>query len=382
MVENYDISIIGGGPAGSTAAIYFARLGYRVSVFERQKFPRETLCGEFLSHEVTSILKELNLFDDFLTHNPNEINSFRFIDKTGNSTSTKLNFQAYGLRRSVFDNFLLTQAGAEGAAVFQHQEVKSIERIKDELFRLQVKDDKGNLNLIDSKIVIAAYGKKNILDKVLNRKFVELKSNLNGIKFHVECEHFNSFPKDEIQIVSSKNIYCGFNKVDNNKITVCSLIDNSNNSMHPNELLKNLILKNDHLKNYVSNTFTKILDNSKIYGTGNIYFGKREKVNNGIFMLGDAAGIITPLAGDGIGMAMQSAKLLSEILDNGFKKKLGRKIIENNYKIEWENLFDDRVRNARLIQKIILSKRGNFIGRTVIKIYPNVIRKLINITRY
>ena len=46
-----------------------------------------------------------------------------------------------------------------------------------------------------------------------------------------------------------------------------------------------------------------------IFGTGNIYFGKKNLVENGIYMVGDASGIIAPLSGDGIGMAFESAKI-------------------------------------------------------------------------
>ena len=61
-----DILIIGGGPAGSTTALYLSKPGYDITLIEKKKFPRETLCGEFLSKEVTDILKELNIFQEFI----------------------------------------------------------------------------------------------------------------------------------------------------------------------------------------------------------------------------------------------------------------------------------------------------------------------------
>ena len=75
MKSNFEIGIIGGGPAGSAAAAYLAGYGFDVCLFEKKSFPRETLCGEFLSTEVIHFLKEINLFDEFISLNPNKIKS-------------------------------------------------------------------------------------------------------------------------------------------------------------------------------------------------------------------------------------------------------------------------------------------------------------------
>jgi len=64
---NHDISIIGGGPAGAMASLYLSNFGIESCIIEKKRFPREVLCGEFLSCEVVSSLKKLNLFNKFLT---------------------------------------------------------------------------------------------------------------------------------------------------------------------------------------------------------------------------------------------------------------------------------------------------------------------------
>jgi len=121
----HEIAVIGGGPSGSTAAIYLAEFGFDVCLIEKKIFPREILCGEFLSREVVNNLKELNLFSSFLNLKPNPISSFAmFYDKK--EISTQLDFQAYGLKRSGFDNLLLMNAKAKGVKVYQPYEVSEI----------------------------------------------------------------------------------------------------------------------------------------------------------------------------------------------------------------------------------------------------------------
>ena len=55
----YDLIIIGGGPAGTSAAIFAARLGASVLLLERGRFPRHKVCGEFVSAESLSLLRDL-----------------------------------------------------------------------------------------------------------------------------------------------------------------------------------------------------------------------------------------------------------------------------------------------------------------------------------
>src|SRR5690606_6157947 len=119
----FDIGIIGAGPAGSTAAAYFASYGFDTCLFEKKIFPRETLCGEFLSPEVIHLLKEQNLFNEFISLNPNKINSFRLFNNSGESLFSKFGFEAFGLSRSLFDNLLLANAISKGVTVYQPAEV-------------------------------------------------------------------------------------------------------------------------------------------------------------------------------------------------------------------------------------------------------------------
>ena len=126
MIEQTtDILIIGGGPAGSTSALYLSQLGFDITLVEKKVFPRETLCGEFLSKEVTDILKELNLFNDFISLNPNKLKSFCAVDDSGIELKSHLNFEAYAMKRSVFDLLLVEKAKARKVNIIQPAEVIS-----------------------------------------------------------------------------------------------------------------------------------------------------------------------------------------------------------------------------------------------------------------
>ena len=235
-----EILIVGGGPAGSTAALYLSQLGFDITLIEKKVFPREVLCGEFLSKEVTDILKELNLFNEFISLKPNKLNTFSAIDNSGAILKSKLDFDGYALKRSIFDSFLLGKAKEKGVKIIQPAEV--ISHIQTEAgFISNIETGSGEILEIESRLVIGAYGKQNILDKKLDRKFVNNKSDLNGVKFHLPINLLKNHFKNEINIFVDDGIYCGINQVSNSEITICFLENRKKTKIPSRERLIELI---------------------------------------------------------------------------------------------------------------------------------------------
>ncbi len=379
IMDKYDIAIVGGGPAGSTAALYLYDLGFNVCLIEKKNFPREILCGEFLSREVIDTLKNLNFFDGFLKLNPNPITKFKLYNDNNSFFEAKLKFSAYGIKRGIFDNFLLDVVKKKGVAVLQPVEVKEIIHSK-EFITLVVNNDQSSQTIVCNK-VIAAYGKQNILDKKLNRNFVTKKSFLNGVKFHVDESLFNVLEKDAIQIFAAKGIYCGINSVDENIATVCFLENRQMTQNNPRDQIKTLMDGNKNFELIFANGFINSVNDLPVYGTGNIFLGKRELVKNGIYFIGDSSAVIAPLAGDGIGMAMQSAKLISKTFDKQRSDELDDFQTELFYKREWGRLFRKRILIAKLIQNIIMNNYFRRIGYSIIKTFPGLLESIITATR-
>ena len=375
-----EILIIGGGPSGSTTALYLSRLGIDITIIEKKAFPRETLCGEFLSKEVTDILKEINAFDDFISLKPNKLNSFRAIDESGIELKSGLSFNAYAMKRSVFDSLLLEKAKSREVKVIQPAEVLSTVKINSE-FVSQIEDGSGQITQIKSKLVIAAYGKQNILDKKLQRGFVNKKSNLNGVKFHLPVNLLKNSFSDEIRIYTDDELYCGMNQVSETEMTVCFLENRKQSKIPSRERLIDIIKSKKHFQKVFSDDASDYIKTANIYGTGNIYFGSREVIENGILMIGDAARVISPLAGDGIGMAMESAKLLYEIMIAYNLDESNREKIYISYKKQFDKVFNKRLLTAKIIQGIILNRKSRKLGFGFVNKYPSLLPYLIKFTR-
>jgi flavin-dependent dehydrogenase len=371
--------IIGGGPAGSSAAISLANNGLNVAVIEKNIFPRDVLCGEFLSHEVTSALRSFGLIDEFLLLKPNRVSHFRFIPENGRAARHPLGFEGFALKRSLLDQLLLKKAKSLGTTVVQPAEVVSMRRVNT-FFEILCKTNKG-IETFAAVNVIGAYGRQNIIDKSLNRSFVSSRSGYSGIKYHVPKEMLNGFKEDEIQIFSSNGIYCGVNCVNENEVTLCSLSDKNINQLEPKNALNELLEKNPAFKNLFVHDPLPILLTLPVYGTGNIFFGKRSVVENGMYMIGDAAGVIAPLAGDGIGMAMESGMLVAKILIEAKKNNGSSAVTESLYEKEWKIFFSKRIRVALRLQQFMLNSRRGNIGGQLMHYFPLFAEKLIQWTR-
>jgi menaquinone-9 beta-reductase len=374
------ILIIGGGPAGSTTALYLSRLGYKIILVEKKVFPRETLCGEFLSKEVTDVLKELNIFDDFINLKPTRINSFKAVDSSGIEVRCDINFEAFALKRSVFDTFLLEKARSRMINIIQPAEVVTVLKNNSD-FISEVKINSRETVTINSKLVIAAYGKQNIMDKRMQREFVKEKSNLNGVKFHLPVSLLNNISTNEIIIYTDRGFYCGMNRVNENEMTVCFLEDRKTSKIPLREKLIEMIQSSKKFNKVFTLEAINYIRTVNLYGTGNIYFGKKNLIENDIIMIGDCARVIAPLAGDGIGMAMESAKILSNSISINNINESHRENLYLDYRKNFEKAFNNRIKVASISQKLILDTLFRKIGFRIVNRYPSILSSLVKYTR-
>ena len=342
-------------------------------------FPRDVLCGEFLSHEVTSALKKFGVYDEFLSLKPNRITHFRFTPENGSTVQQPLGFEGFALKRSLLDDLLLKRAASLGTSIVQPAEVISLKRDGD-FFEIFCKTENG-VDTFFASNVIAAYGRQNIIDKSLQRPFSSLRSGYSGIKYHAPKTMLNEFSDEEIQIYSSNGIYCGMNFVNEKEVTLCFLSDKNINQLDPKYALYELTERNPAFKNLFVRDPLPALAKLPVFGTGNIYFGKRNIVENGVYMIGDAARVIAPLAGDGIGMAIESGMLVARILAGSTKSGLSRTAAESQYKKEWKTHFSKRIRVALILQRFALNSRGGNLGGELMVRFPMLAEKFIQWTR-
>src|SRR5437588_7357319 len=121
-MDTFDVAIVGGGPAGSTCAAFCAAAGLRTVLFEREKFPREKVCGDCLNPACWPVLRRLEVAEQVQNLSHAKIDAVEFISIGGRKVVVNLprdGESEIAVKRSLFDNALLGRARELGAEVHE-----------------------------------------------------------------------------------------------------------------------------------------------------------------------------------------------------------------------------------------------------------------------
>ncbi len=336
----YDAAIIGGGLAGLVNAILLRKQGHSVILFEEKEYPFHRVCGEYISNEVIPFLKSHDLFPQEL--NPSNITKFRLSSTSGKLLKMNLDLGGFGISRYAFDQWLVNKAKELGVELHEKERVNVI-TFENDTHQLTT-----GIGTYKSKLLIGSFGKKARLDNELNRKFVSKKSPYIGIKYHIKTDLVAG---DVIELHNFSRGYCGVSKVENETFNICYLSHRDNLKKYKDipVMEKEILHKNPFLKRLL--TESEFLFEKPVV-INEISFEKKEPVFNHILMSGDSAGMITPLCGNGMAMAIHSAKILSELAVEFLSGNIDRKKLEENYSSAWNSTFSARHWAGRKIQKL------------------------------
>lgn len=365
-MKMYDVIIIGGGLAGLTASIHLAKHQYEVLLIEKDHFPRHKVCGEYVSNEV---LPYLNALDINLSNlHPKSIDQLLLSNRNGTFVKSKLPPGGMGISRFALDHFLFENAKSLGVK-FVFESVVNVS-FKNDSFDVSTR-----AQTYKSKLVLGAFGKRSNLDKQFQREFIQKNSPWIGIKAHYKNEQF---PEDLVALHNFEGGYCGLSKTETNAVNFCYLAKYSSFKTEKNieNFNQNILRKNPFLDEFLNDSellFEKHLAISQIS------FHKKHPVENHMLMLGDAAGLIHPLCGNGMAMAIHSAKLASEEILNYFQHQ-NRLDLETNYQRIWQKQFSQRLQMGRLFQRILLHPKLTNFGLNLVSKSPILLQKMIQQT--
>ena len=367
-ITTFDVIIIGGGLAGLTSAIHLSKFNQRVLLIEKNSYPKHKVCGEYISNEVLPYLNSLGI--DPIKEGAKKISKVQVSTTKGNLIKGVLPLGGFGMSRYFLDSLLLKNARVNGVQVLKDS-VDSI-LFKNGVFTVQTKDSKS----FQSKITIGAFGKRSELDLKMNRKFIQKKSPYLAVKLHVKGD----FPENLIALHNFKGGYCGVSKVENNSINLCYITEYHSFKKHKNikDFQEQVVFKNKHLKKIFKES-TSVFE--KPLTISQISFETKNPVENHIIMCGDTAGMIHPLCGNGMGMAIASARLASErILQflNGEIKT--RESLEKQYFKDWNKEFKTRLKTGHFISRLFRSETVSQIAYSILKLIPFLLPKMIQFT--
>ncbi|WP_256011010.1 NAD(P)/FAD-dependent oxidoreductase [Desertivirga xinjiangensis] len=327
--------VIGGGLAGLVISILLSRAGFDVSLVEKKLYPFHRVCGEYISREVYPFFKSIGI--DLQELSPAQISRLAISSVSGKLFSCNLDLGGLGISRYVLDDFLYRKARALGVNFELGHKVNNTD-FRDGLFNTVLSDGRE----IESDFVIGAYGKRSNLDR--SRSFFYRRSPYLGVKYHIRTD----FPDDLIQLDNFEGGYCGTVKIEGDRYNLCYLSANKHLSRLGSiqALEREVLFRNPFLKAI----FTKsefLLDKPEVINE--ISFEKKSLIEGHVLYCGDAAGMISPLCGNGMAMAVHSAKILSDTLVESYR--LRREVLEAQYIKRWRDQFSKRLYTGRIAQR-------------------------------
>ncbi|MGZ5445960.1 MAG: NAD(P)/FAD-dependent oxidoreductase [Thermoanaerobaculia bacterium] len=331
-----EVAIIGAGPAGSTLAALLAERGVQVTLFDKDTFPRDKLCGEFLSYDALPILEPLGVVDAIDRAEAPRIERCRVIG--ARTYEFELPHAARGVSRLFLDDLLVRTAAARGA-ILRTETVAELPK---------------------ATVLVGAWGRWGRFDQQLERSFVHVKDRNFGFKRHYVLSPANRQPptaNQAIDLYSFQRGYLGVNAVEGGVTNICGLVHASRLEGHKGRwdaFVEQLRAEEPRLEELYARHLPA---QEHFLSSEPVIFRARSPVEHGVFMVGDASGVIDPLTGNGMAMAIQSALLAAPRILRLLENPSRRGEIENEYREMHRAFFGPRIRWSRRVAALLSRPR-------------------------
>lgn len=364
----FNVIIVGGGLAGLTSALHLSKKGLKVLLIEKHEYPKHKVCGEYISNEVLPYLNALG-FDPF-DFGAKDISNLVLSTPGSRSISIKLPLGGFSISRYCIDAELAKKAELNGTQIV-YATVKDIQFKNDqfEVFTNQGEQFK-------AKLVIGSFGKRSNIDVKMNRDFMKKASPFLAVKAHYKGD----FPEDAVGLHNFEGGYCGISKVENDHINVCYIADFKSFKKFKNieDFQVHVLRKNKFLNEAFQNyelAFEKPLSISQVS------FAAKNPVEDHIIMCGDSAGMIHPLAGNGMSMAIRAAQMASQQILRFTNGELeSRSALETSYSKLWNKEFGTRLKSGHIISRLFRLGILSELMILCLKVFPFVLPHIIKKT--
>jgi len=391
VAKNYDVIIVGGGPAGTSAGVHLAtRGGAHVLLLEREKFPRPKLCGEFISPECLAHFARLGVLEGMRNAGGARVEETIFYARSGRRVGVPSAWfgretgggeaatatGALGLSRAEMDEQLMLRARAVGVEVLEEAQVAGLlfetgGRIKG----VRVRWQGGELEL-RAPITVDATGRARALARRVEQ--VAQGSGMNGARGEARARRLSSSGRmpplvafkahlenvgggeGACEIYFYRGGYGGLSRVENGLSNLCFIVaaqDVRARASDAERVMREIVMSNAR----AAETLRGARVRSEWLAVALESFGRREVVPaDGLLMVGDAASFIDPFTGSGMLMALESGELAGACITRALPElRAGATFatLAEDYRARYRERFESRLRVCSLLRRAAFAPR-------------------------
>ena len=370
MSLSYDAIIVGAGPGGSAAATVLARAGCRVLLIEKATFPRDKICGDAISGKSVSILHRLQHIEALRKH-PHSVGSYGVTFSGPSGAMVHIPFKStsdeapgYLIPRVYFDQLMVEGALQAGATLWENTSVTRLLWDKQQVIGVQVRQSKHSFS-VHAPLILGADGAYSVVSRELG--FTQLSPNhyCAGLRMYVEgvtgChpDHYIELHFVEEAIPGYFWIFpMAHNQCNVGIGMLSSVLKKQKRSL---KVLLQACMSHPHFKHRFKNA--TLLTSPRGWG---LPLGSRPRpmAGNGWMLIGDAASLIDPFTGEGIGNALYSGYLAGEWAIQALHAGLFDRAYLQAYEKEVLQTLQSELRLSRSLQQLT---RWKWLLDTVIK---------------
>jgi geranylgeranyl reductase family protein len=356
--NSYEVIIAGAGPAGCSTAIHLASRGVKVLLFERKKFPRAKLCGEFISPECRQHFQLLGVDLEIAALNPATLNETVFYSHNGRRVRVPSDWfagSALGLSRAEMDQCLLERAQMAGVEVLEETSVSDVLITGNQVSGVRLKINSQTEDRY-AKVIIDATGRSRTLVKKLNSQYpdsrtVRPRNKLVAFKAHLTNAAVTA---RTCEIYSYPGGYGGLSSIENGLSNLCLIVagkDVRRCGSNPETVVRQIVARNSR----AAGTLEGARVSSEWLSVSLESFGSLTSVPfPGLLAVGDAAAFIDPFTGSGILMALESGELASTTIMSylaDLNRGVGFDLLSRDYSSGYQRKFGSRLRISGLLRR-------------------------------
>ncbi|HET7102054.1 MAG TPA: FAD-dependent oxidoreductase [Terriglobia bacterium] len=317
-----DVAVIGGGPAGTAAALEARRQGLSTAIWERERFPRDKVCGEFISPEALPWLK--SEIPEIVVCGA-EIRDAEFISAHGGSRTFHLPHRALGLSRRLLDHALWKAAEGAGAEAREGESVRKVRMLAScgkERDVWEIESAGGSVQR--SRSLMVACGRWWAIEGLSSparQDASQVPGDWIGAKAHLA----GIPPRDRVEMYFFRGGYCGLAPVEHGACNVCCLVRRERIRETGAKGIEDFVAWLAQVARLpaLEKRLRGALKASPVVTTAPVHLARRHAALRGVLMVGDASGFLDPFTGEGISMALHSGRLAAQAVAKSLSEGSG-----------------------------------------------------------